>query len=487
MIGRERAAEIRRLYFAEHWKKGTIATQLGVHPDVVERAIGPLGPEPKKRPARPSVLDPYHDFIEDTLRTYPRLVATRLYDMLVERGYDGSLRTLVRHVGKTRPTPKAEVFVRVERLPGEQAQVDWGHVGRLAVSGGDRALWVFVMVLAFSRAMFAELVFDLTIHSLRRSLLRAAEAFGGVPKQWLFDNPKTVVLERQGDLVRYQPDLLSLASELHVQPRLCGVRKPEQKGGVERAIRFLKTRFFPARTLHSLEHGNEQLRRFIEEVAHRRPHPVQRERIVAEVFEEEERPMLMDLPEPLPIAEQVLPVAVDKTATVRFDTNQYSVPPRFARGDLTLVADDQQVRFLHQGTVVAQHSRCWGKRQTIEDPGHREEVLATKRGAREGAGRERLRQACPRMDELLELWLHEGRNMGSQIARALKLLDLHGDRVFASAVGQLLDKGSHDLGALAMLCDRLHRPRPASRLLELGAHVVDRDVVPHDLGEYDHD
>lgn len=486
MIDRDQAAEIRRLYFAEHWKKGTIAAHLGVHPDVVERVIGPLGPEPKARPDRPRLLDPYVGFIDEVLERYPKLVGTRIYDMLVERGYAGSLRTLTRHVAKVRPAPKSEVFLRTERLPGEQSQIDWGHVGKLRVSGGERALWVFVMVLAFSRAIWAELVFDLSVHSVRRSLARAAQHFGGVTRQWLFDNPKTIVLERQGDLIRYQPDLLSLAAALHVQPRLCGVRKPQHKGGVERAIRYLKERFFAARPIHSIEHGNAALLRFLDEVAMKRPHPVERERTVAAVFEDE-RAHLLPLPDPMPSVDLVTPAAVDKTATVRFDTNRYSVPPAHARTTLTLVASDTEVRLLDGSEVVATHARNWGRRQLVEEPNHRAEILASKPGARPGKGRERLLAVAPRFDELLELWLHEGRNMGSMIGRTLKLLDLYGDSVLAQAIDTLLERGSHDLGALAVLCDQVRRPQPVALPLELGAHVPDRDVVPHDLGVYDHD
>lgn len=486
MIERERAAEIRRLFFAEHWKKGTIATQLGVHPDVVERAIGPLGPEPKARPTRPSLLEPYLSFIDDVLADYPKLVATRLYDMLVERGYSGSLRTLTRHVGHVRPQPKSEVFLRIERLPGEQSQIDWGHVGTLRVPGGERALWVFVLVLASSRALWAELVLDLSVHSVRRSLVRAAQHFGGVTRQWLFDNPKTIVLERQGELVRYQPDLLALSAALHVQPRLCGVRKPHQKGGVERAIRYLKERFFAARRIHSVEHGNGELHRFLAEIAMQRPHPVHRERTVAELFEDE-REHLLRLPETMPAIDLVTPVAVDKTATVRFDTNRYSVPPLHARRTLTLVASDVEVRLLDGDEIVARHPRSWGRRQLVEIPEHCAAILATKPGARPAKGRDRLRAAVPRVDELLEHWLHEGRNLGSMIARTLKLLDLYDERVLSQAVDDLIERGSHDLGALAVLCDQRRRPQRVVLPLELGDHVPDRDVVPHDLGGYDHD
>jgi transposase len=180
-------AEIRRLYFAEHWKRGTIASELGVHFDTVARVLGSFGPKAGSPRPEARVLEPYIPFVDETLARHPRLVATRILDMLVERGYTGSLRSLRRYVRGARPLPKSEVFLRIETLPGEQAQVDWAHVGALTILGSTRPLWAFVIVLAYSRAMWAELVLDMGIESLRRSLVRASAFFGGSPRQWLPD------------------------------------------------------------------------------------------------------------------------------------------------------------------------------------------------------------------------------------------------------------------------------------------------------------
>ena len=99
-----------------------------MHFDVVVRVLGSSAPRAAALgPSR--VLEPYIPFVDETLARYPRLVATRIQDMLVERGYKGSLRTLRRYVREARPAPRNEVFLRVETLPGEQAQVDWAHVG----------------------------------------------------------------------------------------------------------------------------------------------------------------------------------------------------------------------------------------------------------------------------------------------------------------------------------------------------------------------
>lgn len=483
-VSADKAADIRRLFFAEHWKRGTIAAELGVHFDVVVRVLGPHGPKPGTPRPEARVLEPYESFIDQTLARYPRLRATRLHDMLLERSYTGSLRTVRRYVRLHRPVPKSEVFVRVETFPGEQAQVDWAHVGTLLVPGGRRALWAFVMVLAYSRAMWGELVLDLDIHSLRRSLVRASCHFGGSPRQWLFDNAKTVVVERAGDAVRFHPLLLELAGHMHVQPLLCRPHRPQEKGKVERAIRYLKDRFFAARSIHSIAQGNAQLAFFCDTIAHARPHPRWPEQTVADVLDEE-KGKLLALPEPVPETTLVTPVLVDKTAAVQLDTNRYSVPPAYARKTLTLVADDLTVRLLDGAAEVARHERCWGRHQRLEHKSHVAQTLEIKEAARPAKGRDRLRAEVPGIERLIAQWVDAGRNVGSMIARTLRLLDAYGPASVSLAVSTMLDRGTSDLGALAILCEQHRRRRAPPLPLQLGKHVQDRDVIPHDLGGYD--
>jgi len=478
--------EIRRLHDVEKWKRGTIVAELGVHPDVVDRVLDRGAERALVVAPRPSLVDPYAPFIDETLKAHPRLRATRLFDMIRGRGYEGGIAILRRHVAEVRPVPRGEVYLWTERLIGEQAQVDWAHVGSLAVTGGTRPLWVFVMLLAYSRAMWAELVFDLTVESLRRSLVRAARFFGGVTRQWLFDNPKTVVLARHGDAVRYHPGLLEIAGALRVQPRLCRPRRPTDKGGVERANRFLHDRFFAARSIPSIDDGNRQLLAFIRDIADVRPHPRFRDRSVAEVFAEEKE-RLLSLPATLPQTDLVAPANVDTTAFVRFGTNLYSVPPRYARCTVTLVASDTQVRLLDGANVVAKHERSWGKHQRVEDPEHRRELLEQKRTAQIPKMRDRLLAQVAGIDALYTRWVEVGRNVGLMTARTGKLLDLYGAEVLGQAVAAVLARGLHDPGALALRCEEVRRAadKPVPVALELGPHVPDCDVTPHDLGQYD--
>lgn len=484
-VPKETEVDITRLHYGEHWRVGTIAAQLSIHPDVVKRVLGhkQTSGDPVRRP---SLVQPFQEFIRQTLEQYPALRATRLYDMLTPRGYHGSLRTLRDYVSMVRPEPKAKAYLRLETLAGEQAQIDWAHVGRVRIDGGERTLWVFVMVLSYSRALWAELVFDMSVESLCRSLTRAAAYFGGVTRQWLFDNPKTVVIERYGDAVRFHPTLLGLCAHFRVQPRLCAVATPEHKGRVERAIRYLRDRFFAGRHIHSIEQGNQELLTFLAEIAQRRPHPRQEGKTVGDMFDDE-RPRLLASPDPLPSTEYSRPVSVDKTAFVQLDTNLYSVEPQLAGHTVTLAFDDRVVRVLDGDREVARHARSYGRKQVIEDPSHRAALLEQRRLGRDLRGRDRLRAVCPAIDKLIARCVSDGRQIGPSVFRLGKFLELYGDEIFTAAVADVLSGDTRDLGAVQVACEkhRRHRDRPVPITVAIPSHIPDRDVIPHNLDNYD--
>jgi transposase len=199
MISKEAESEVVRLYHAEKWPIGTIAAQLGIHHTTVQRVLRHVGVEPKVVAPRPSVVDPYVPYILEQLGKYPRLHASRLFVMLKERGYPGGPDHFRRIVGRLRPKKPAEAFQRLRTLPGEQAQVDWAHFGKLQVGRAQRTLWAFVLVLSYSRRIFLRFFPGAAMPFFIRGHVDGFAEVGGVPRVVLYDNLKSAVLERQGD------------------------------------------------------------------------------------------------------------------------------------------------------------------------------------------------------------------------------------------------------------------------------------------------
>jgi len=150
MISLETRVQIRRYFYAEHWKIGTIATALNVHPDPVRRAME-VERFQHAEPLRPSILDPYLPFVRQVLEQHPRLRATRIHQMIQDRGYSGSVEQLRRVVARLRPQPH-DAFLRWQVFPAEQAQVDGAYFGSVLVGRAKRQLSCFVMTLSWSRA-----------------------------------------------------------------------------------------------------------------------------------------------------------------------------------------------------------------------------------------------------------------------------------------------------------------------------------------------
>jgi transposase len=228
-IAPDLAAQILRLHTVEKWRVGTIARQLHVHRDVVRRVLAGDNSPVHTSPLRPSRIDPYRPFLLATLEKFPTLTAARLHAMVGERGYVGAPSHFRHLVAAMRPRPSSEAYLRLRTLPGEQAQVDWGHFGHLQIGGARRPLMAFVMVLSSSRQIFLRFFLDARMDSFLRGHVEAFAAFGGVARVLLYDNLKSAVLERQGDAIRFNPELLALASHYRFEPRPVAVARGNEK------------------------------------------------------------------------------------------------------------------------------------------------------------------------------------------------------------------------------------------------------------------
>ena len=487
MIHPELRQKIRRLYYAEHWKVGTIASQLGLHHETVRRAIERASSSAPPRIGK-SALDPFVPLVRQTLERYPRLRATRIHEMLVERGYGGSVIQTRRLVRRLRPRPKEEAFFRLSVLPGEQAQVDWASFGTIQVGRAERRLSAFVMVLSWSRALHALFALDQQLESFLRGHVEAYAYFGGAPRTIWLDNLKSAVLQRTGDRIEFHPRYLELCGHYHTNPRPVGIGRGSDKGRVERQIRFLRDRFFAARSFKDVDDLNRQFETWREKWAHARPCPGDPDISVAEALAIE-RERLLALPAHPLETDRIVTIRSGKTPYLRFDRNDYSIPHRLIREPLTLCASPTEIRILDADQEVARHVRSYDKGRRIEDPAHLDGLADAKRKARLRRGRTPLVDAVPVAQAMLEEMMSRGEHIGTATRQLLVLLDLYGPDELAAAITEALDRGTASTSSVAHLLEVARRrrniPPPIHTKLPNRPEIRDLRIPSHDLEPYD--
>ena len=488
MIPPELEAQILRLYTTEHWPVGTIARQLSVHHTTVRRVVTRAGLPAPTRERRPSLIDPYLPFVKETLEKHPTLPASRLFEMVRSRGYRGGPDHFRHVVAMHRPRKPAEAYLRLRTVPGDQAQVDWAHFGTLRTGGATRPLMAFVMVLSWSRRIALRFFLSQRMEDFLRGHQHAFAVFGGVPRVLLYDNLKSAVLERRGDAIRFHPTLLSFAGHHRYEPRPVAPYRGNEKGRVERAIRYIRSSFWPARTYHDLADLNEQAETWCSGLSSDRKCPEDKTLTVREAFAQE-REALLPLPDDAYPVEERVEVSCGKTPYVRFDGNDYSVPHDHVRRGLTVRATEATVRVLDGNEVIARHPRSWGKGAQVEDPDHVAALIAAKRAASAERATDRLTRAVPRCAALLGAVAARGGNLGSATATLVGLLDRYGTEELGLAVAEAIDAGSPSPHSVRMVLERRRHqrgePPPLPVALPDNDAVRNATVRPHALSSYD--
>ncbi len=346
----------------------------------------------------------------------------------------------------------------------------------------------FVMVLSWSRRIFLRFFLDARMENFLRGHVGAFEAWQGLSRVLLYDNLKSAVLERQGDAIRFHPTLLEFAGHYRFEPRPVAVARGNEKGRVERAIRYVRDSFFAARSFTDVDDLNRQADAWCLGQADERLCPQDKTITVREAFLQEQ-PRLLALPaNPYPTDER-LAVTVGKTPYVRFDLNDYSVPHTQVKKILTVSADPNEVRVLDGASVLACHARSYDRGQQIEDPTHIKDLVERKAQAHAQRGMTRLTQAAPASLELLAQAGARGENLGAITAALLRLVERYGAAEVQRAILAALSRGVPHPNAvrLALETQREARSQPPPVAVCLPAHVAARDttIQPHRLESYD--
>ena len=336
----------------------------------IERGLEPPSYGPRQPRARR--LEPFEAYLRQRVAAYPGLTASRLLREIREHGYGGRYTAVTDFLRAVRPSPMPAFEVRFETPPGEQAQVDFAQFQVIFTDepSETRIVWLFSLVLGYSRLIWARFVAHQDLQTMLRCHIGAFAALGGVPREVLYDRMKTAVIgEDEEAHIVYNRALIDLAGHYGFHPKACRPYRAKTKGKVERPFRYIREDFFLARSFRNLDDLNAQLAHWLATVANPRVHATTR-RVVNEAFAEEKlvlRPLLL-----VPFrAVLKLERRVSHEGMVSVGGNLYSVPDATRKRVVEVHSLADEIRIFEADRLIAVHPVLEGRHQRRLAPGHR--------------------------------------------------------------------------------------------------------------------
>ena len=361
LMGRRKAGALREVAGREGWLDAS-----NVLPD--DATLVQVVQVPTSRPQSASSVLPYQDKVTAWWREGIR--GTVIHQALVDTyGYAGSYSSIRRFLQQLKDA-HPDVTTVLDFDPGDVAQVDFGRGPTIedVFTHQTIATWIFVMVLAWSRHQYAEIVPDQKVETWLSCHRSAFEFFGGVPARVVIDNPKNAITRA----CYHDPEVQRAYGEcaegygFTISP--CPVRDPKKKGRVEAAVKVVRRSFVPLRQFRDIRDANRQLQDWILGVAGNRIHGTTHERPLTR-FAQTEREFLKPLPAIPPEQAAWAKVKVHGDCHVQFEKCRYSVPYALVRQQLWLRASPKTVRIYQNHNMVAVHPRknTPGARATVTE------------------------------------------------------------------------------------------------------------------------
>jgi transposase len=442
---------------------------------------------PRPKPILGPFLPIVYQILEEDRHAPPkqRHTARRIYERLKdEHDYQGC-PSIVRAAVASWKLTQAEVFVPLAHPPGE-AQCDFGRA-EVVIKGTRHKAALFVLTLPHCNARFGCLFPRECTETFHEGHVRAFAFFRGVPKAIRYDNSRLAVVERQGGhRRRVSAEFLRLQGHFAFASQFCSVRRGQEKGHVENGVGYVRRNFLvPVPEAADWEEINARLTAACQRELSR-PAP-RGGRSTAELLQGDQRAFL-PLPQAPFEASRREVVTINTLSLGRFDTNDYSVPTRYAHRVVSVTGTIDVVRFAHRGLVVAEHARCWGKHQVTMEPLHYLALLEQKPYALDSA-QPLLGWALPDCFAALRRRLGEADPAEGtrKYIRVLRLLETRPLPVVAEAVTAALRLGMIDADAIRLLADKAAEQPPTEsfdlsdrpRLLAVSLPAVDLTAYRH--------
>lgn len=358
------AAAIRRMR-ARGMAKKAIARELGLDIKTVRKWLATEWKRQRRQRDEPA-LTKYDEWIRGRFPEVGYSAKVLHRELGDEFGYEGSYVTVQRYVRPLRTAAQPEVATaRYETAPGAQAQVDWGMLN-VWIGGAKVKVHLFVMVLGYSRRIFARAYLNERLGNLLDGHEAAFAHFGGRTETILYDNPRTIVLakdEATGE-VEWNRRFKDRMDFYGVDIKLCRYYRAQTKGKVESGVKYVKRNALAGRRFESLDELNAWLVRWALTVADERVHGTTHE-IPRERFERDERVTMIAVDRRPPSREcrsVRRQVATDGYVTI--ETNRYPVPYEWCRAEVEVQLSETEVRIVH-GEQAIGYERIGGKHRVV--------------------------------------------------------------------------------------------------------------------------
>jgi len=365
LMGRTKCKEVRAIANQFGWldKSKPLPTD-----DAIAEQFTVKKPEAGNIAPNVSKVEPYRDEVkrwrEDGVQ------GTTIYQTLQRKhDFSGSYSSVRRFINSIDETlPKVTSVIPFD--PGDSAQIDFGQGPKMidVFTGEEFKTWVFVMVLSWSRHMYAELVRDQSVETWLGCHRRSFEWFNGVPTRCIIDNPKCAITKACYHEPKVQRAYGDYAEGYGFLISPCPVRDPQKKGRVESGVKYVKNNFVPLREFRSLTDANQQLKQWVRDEAGQRIHGTVQEKPLTR-FTEVEQALLKPLPDKPPLLARWVNPKCHSDCHIQIEKSFYSVPEIWVNQHLWARVSETLVEIFNEQLLITAHKRLKkaGLRSTVQD------------------------------------------------------------------------------------------------------------------------
>lgn len=364
MITKEHIMNIRSLA-KQGYSQRQIAEMTGLNRRTIRRYLEPNTVPVYQKANRTSKLDNFKAIIEGWL-SEQNFQASKIYEMLIPEGYQGSYSTVQRYVEQLKERRDRVAYIRFETMPGQQAQVDFADFKVTEIDGSTSTVYVFIMVLGYSRHMYIEFIRDCTMPNFLACHQHAFGFFGGIPAEIVYDNMKNVVIKRLVGRVQWNQEFSSFALHYGFQPIATTPYSPWVKGKVERPIDYVRERFWRGYTYTDVDIANRDIRQWINSVAKERRHGTHHQKVSLRF--EGEQAFLSPLPQVVYDISEKVYRKVHKDCTISFDGNVYAVAHEYVGQKVLLRIRGGIIRIMCDDKLLTHYRIPEGKGHFVVHP-----------------------------------------------------------------------------------------------------------------------